>query len=124
MTGQPIIVTVESEYLSQQSEPDNSRFAFAYHITIHNLSAIQAQLLSRHWIITDSNEVKKVVRGMGVIGKQPLIEAGQAYHYSSAVVLDTPIGTMQGHYTMVDPLGEPFDVTIKPFLLATPNTVN
>jgi ApaG protein len=124
MMDQPIIVTVDTEYLSQESEPDNGRFVFAYEITIHNQGAEAAQLLSRHWVVTDSNEVKKVFRGMGVVGKQPLIGAGQSYKYTSGIVLDTPIGTMHGHYTMFNQQSQPFNVSIKPFLLSTPNTVN
>ena len=124
MTEQPIIVKVDTEYLSQESEPDNSRFVFAYQITIQNRGYEATQLLSRHWIVTDGNEGKKVYRGMGVVGEQPLITAGQSYKYSSGIVLDTPVGTMQGHYTMRDPQGRSYDVPIEPFLLSTPNTVN
>ena len=121
---QPIVVKVDTEYLSQESEPENNRFVFAYQITIQNQSEAAAQLLGRHWIVTDANESKKVYRGMGVVGKQPLIDAGQSYQYSSGIVLDTPIGTMHGHYTMLNQQGQSFDVPIKPFLLSTPNTVN
>ena len=124
MTDQPIIVKVDTEYLSQESEPENSRFVFAYQITIHNRGNEATQLLSRHWVVTDGNEGKKVYRGMGVVGKQPLITPGQSYKYTSGIVLDTPIGTMHGHYTMLDQQGESFDVPIDPFLLSTPNTVN
>jgi ApaG protein len=124
MTEQPIIVKVDTVYLSQESEPDNSRFVFAYQITIQNRGNEATQLLSRHWVVTDSNEGKKVYSGMGVVGEQPLITAGQSYKYSSGIVLDTPVGTMQGHYTMRDPQGCSYDVPIEPFLLSTPNTVN
>jgi ApaG protein len=124
MTGQPIIVKVDTEYLSQESEPDNSRFVFAYQITIQNRGNESTQLISRHWVVTDGNEGKKVYSGMGVVGEQPLITAGQSYKYSSGIVLDTPVGTMQGHYTMRDPQGRSYDVPIEPFLLSTPNTVN
>ncbi len=124
MTEQPIIVKVDTEYLSQESEPDNSRFVFAYQITIQNRGNEATQLLSRHWVVTDGNEGKKVYSGMGVVGEQPLITAGQSYKYSSGIVLDTPVGTMQGHYTMRDPQGRSYDVPIEPFLLSTPNTVN
>jgi ApaG protein len=124
MMDQPITVKVDTEYLSQESEPENKRFVFAYQITIQNQGEAAAQLLGRHWIVTDANETKKIYRGMGVVGKQPLIGAGQSYQYSSGIVLDTPIGTMHGHYTMLDQQGQSFDVPIKPFLLSTPNTVN
>ena len=124
MTDQPIIVKVDTHYLDEESEPDKNRFVFAYQITIHNQGDEPAQLLSRQWLVTDSNEVKKVYSGMGVVGKQPLIEAGDSYKYTSGVVLDTPIGTMQGHYTMQDEQGHSFEVPIDPFLLSTPNSVN
>ncbi len=121
---QPIIVKVDTEYLRQESEPENSRFVFAYQITIHNRGNEPTQLLSRHWVVTDGNEGKKVYRGMGVVGEQPLIPPGQSYQYTSGIVLDTPVGTMQGHYSMRDPEGRSYDVPIEPFLLSTPNTVN
>jgi len=121
---QPIIVKVDTEYLRQESEPENSRFVFAYQITIHNRGNEPTQLLSRHWVVTDGNEGKKVYRGMGVVGEQPLIAPGQSYQYTSGIVLDTPVGTMQGHYSMRDPEGRSYDVPIEPFLLSTPNTVN
>jgi len=121
---QPIIVKVDTEYLSHESEPENSRFVFAYQITIQNRGNEATQLLSRHWVVTDGNETKKVYRGMGVVGEQPLIAPGQSYKYASGIVLDTPVGTMQGHYSMRDPEGRSYDVPIEPFLLSTPNTVN
>ena len=124
MNTQPIVVSVETEYLSHQSQPEDDRYAFAYHITIENCGAETAQLLSRHWVIVDANQERKEVKGMGVIGEQPLIAAGESYSYSSGVVLDTPVGTMEGSYQLVDETGEPFDAPIRPFLLSTPNAVH
>ena len=124
MSVDAITVEVKTEYLLQQSKPDEAKFAFAYHITIHNQSEIPAQLLGRHWIITDANEAKQEVRGAGVIGEQPFIAPGQSYKYSSGVMLDTPIGTMEGSYNMRDDKGCEFDATIKPFLLSIPHAVN
>jgi ApaG protein len=124
MSVEAITVSVKTEYLLQQSKPDEAKFAFAYHITIHNQSDIPAQLLGRHWIITDANEAKQEVRGAGVIGEQPLIAPGQSYKYSSGVMLDTPIGTMEGSYNMRDDKGCEFDATIEPFLLSIPHAVN
>ena len=124
MNAQPIIVSVETEYLSRQSQPEESRYAFAYHITIENCGSASAQLLSRHWIIVDANQERKEVKGMGVIGEQPLIAAGDSYQYSSGVVLDTPIGTMQGSYQLIDEQGDQFDAPIHPFLLSIPNAVH
>ncbi|MGB2259895.1 MAG: Co2+/Mg2+ efflux protein ApaG [Porticoccaceae bacterium] len=124
MNTQPIVVSVETEYLSNQSQPEDGRYAFAYHITIENCGAEAAQLLSRHWVIVDANQERKEVKGMGVIGEQPLIAAGESYSYSSGVVLDTPVGTMEGSYQLVDKNGDPFDAPIQPFLLSTPNAVH
>lgn len=124
MSVDAITVEVKTEYLLQQSKPDEAKFAFAYHITIHNQSEIPAQLLGRHWIITDANEAKQEVRGAGVIGEQPFIAPGQSYKYSSGVMLDTPIGTMEGCYNMRDDKGCEFDATIEPFLLSIPHAVN
>ena len=124
MSVDAITVEVKTEYLLQQSKPDEAKFAFAYHITIHNQSEIPAQLLGRHWIITDANEAKQEVRGAGVIGEQPFIAPGQSYKYSSGVMLDTPIGTMEGSYNMRDDKGCEFDATIEPFLLSIPHAVN
>ena len=121
---QPIKVTVETEYLLSQSQPEQDRFAFAYHITIQNLGPGAAQLLSRHWIIVDGNQERQEVRGDGVVGQQPLIPAGESYRYSSGVILDTPIGTMQGSYQLIDDKGEAFEAPIEPFLLSTPNSVH
>ena len=124
MNTHPIVVSVETEYLSNQSQPEDGRYAFAYHITIENCGAEAAQLLSRHWVIVDANQERKEVKGMGVIGEQPLIAAGESYSYSSGVVLDTPVGTMEGSYQLVDKNGDPFDAPIQPFLLSTPNAVH
>ena len=119
-----INVTVETEYLSNQSIPDENQFAFAYHITITNNSSYGVVLMHRHWIIIDANEKRQEVKGAGVIGEQPLIPTNAIFRYSSGTVLSTPIGTMQGSYQMVDEFGSALDVPIEPFLLALPNQVH
>jgi ApaG protein len=119
-----INVTVVTEFLIEQSKPEDDQYAFAYHITIENNSSQAVKLLARHWIIVDSNQQQKEVQGPGVIGEQPRIEVNERYQYSSGVVLKTPIGTMQGSYQMVNDLGHPVEAPISPFLLAVPNTVN
>lgn len=121
---QPIQVSVVTEYIQQQSQPEQNRFAFAYHITIENQGNEPAKLLGRHWIIIDANQERKEVRGMGVIGEQPTIEPGACYKYTSGVVLKTPIGTMEGCYQLLNDNGDPFDAPIAPFLLSTPNAVH
>lgn len=119
-----IAVSVVTEYVQQQSQPEQNRFAFAYHITIENQGSETAKLLGRHWIIIDANQERKEVKGMGVIGEQPTLEAGAIYQYTSGVVLKTPIGTMEGSYQLVDENGDPFNAAIEPFLLSTPNAVH
>ena len=124
MTDCPILVNVKTEYLANQSEPDNNRYAFAYHITISNKDQQAVQLLARHWHITDGNNQRQEVQGLGVVGEQPHIMPGEDYHYSSGVVLETPIGTMAGSYQMVDPDGDTFDAVIPLFVLAVPGAVH
>ncbi len=119
-----INVTVVTEFLIGQSKPEDDQYAFAYHITIENNSPQAVKLLTRHWIIVDSNQEQQEVQGPGVIGEQPRIEVNDIYQYSSGVVLKTPIGTMQGSYQMINDLGHPVEAPISPFLLAVPNTVN
>ena len=119
-----IKVTVVTEYLVAQSIPEDNQYAFAYHISIENNSNEAVTLLHRHWIIVDGNQQHKEVKGPGVVGEQPRILADGKYHYSSGVVLKTPIGTMQGSYQMVNDLGHPIEAPISPFLLSVPNTVN
>lgn len=121
---QPIDVSVVTEYLPMQSEPDNDRYVFAYHITITNHGSIDAKLLSRNWIIVDADQKRQEVNGLGVVGEQPLIASGDSYKYSSGVVLNTPVGTMHGSYEFVGPSGGHFEAPIQPFLLAMPNKVN
>jgi ApaG protein len=120
----PIMVTVVTEYLDEESHPEEGRYAFAYHITIKNQSVRSAKLLTRHWIIIDSNQERREVHGEGVVGKQPIILSGDHYEYTSAVVLDTPVGTMEGSYQFVDDGGVAFNAPVKPFLLSTPNLVH
>ena len=119
-----INVSVETEYLANQSTPDENQFAFAYHITITNNSSNGVVLMHRHWIIIDANEQRQEVKGAGVIGEQPLIPTNAQFQYSSGTVLNTPIGTMQGSYQMVDEFGSALEVPIEPFLLALPNQVH
>lgn len=119
-----IAVDVQSRYLAEQSQPEENRFAFAYDVTIRNLGSQSAQLLSRHWIITDGNGHKQEVRGPGVIGQQPHIAAGASHSYSSGSLLGTTVGTMQGSYRMLAEDGSEFDAVIAPFRLAVPGALH
>jgi len=115
-----IRVDVSTSYLDEQSSPSEQRYVFSYTITIRNEGQRSAKLLTRHWIITDANGRVKEVRGEGVVGEQPHLEPGQGFRYSSGAVLETPVGTMEGSYQMVDAEGERFDAPIAPFRLAIP----
>ncbi len=119
-----IEVVVSTEYLPHQSEPEKQQYAFAYHITLSNAGPIGAQLISRHWIIIDGNGIRSEVKGMGVVGEQPLIAPGENYQYSSGTVLETMVGTMQGSYQMLCENGNSFEVDIPIFSLALPNAIN
>ena len=119
-----IRIDVETSYLGEQSDPGEQRYVFAYTITILNEGGLPATLLKRHWIITDANGGVKEVRGEGVVGEQPRLEPGQGFRYSSGAVLETPVGTMQGSYQMVDGEGRQFDAPIPLFRLAMPGILH
>ncbi len=119
-----IRIDVETSYLGEQSDPGEQRYVFAYTITIRNEGGLPATLLTRHWIITDANGGVKEVRGDGVVGEQPRLEPGQGFRYSSGAVLETPVGTMQGSYQMIDTEGQRFDALIPLFRLAMPGILH
>jgi len=115
-----IRVEVDTSYLAEQSNPGDKRYVFSYTITIRNEGSVPARLITRHWIITDSNGKVQEVRGEGVVGEQPHLKPGQGFRYSSGAVLETPVGAMQGSYQMVTDDGEHFDAPIAAFRLAMP----
>jgi len=119
-----IRIQVATQYVDDQSEPDIDRYVFAYTITIENLSELPAQLLSRHWVITDANGEVQEVSGDGVVGEQPKLGPGETYRYSSGAVLETPVGAMQGRYRMQADDGIDFDAPIPPFTLAVPGMLH
>jgi len=118
-----ISVEVQTSYLEEQSEPAEGRFVFSYTITLRNDGEVPARLLSRHWIITDSNGHTEEVRGEGVVGEQPHLRPGQGFRYSSGTVLETPVGAMHGSYHMLGDDGERFDAAIPAFRLAIPGVL-
>jgi ApaG protein len=123
-TTDGISVQVKTMFLPASSSPRENQFLFAYTIKISNIGAQTAQLLSRHWIITDADGKVKEVRGPGVVGDQPVLEPGTSYEYTSYCPLETNVGSMQGSYTMLRPDGELFEAQIAPFTLAVPNALN
>jgi ApaG protein len=112
------------QFLPEQSDPDNHRYVFAYTITVTNTGSVPAQLVSRHWIITDGNNEVQEVRGLGVVGQQPLLRPGESYRYTSGSALTTPIGTMKGSYQMVAEDGTQFEAEIPEFVLAAPGVLH
>ena len=118
-----INVQVETAYVSEHSEPDEDRFVFAYTITLVNRGSVTAQLISRHWFITDADNRTEEVEGEGVVGEQPVLKPGEGFRYTSGAVIETPVGTMHGTYQMVAEDGRTFDATIPRFVLSAPRTL-
>ncbi len=116
-----IVVTVEPTYLPNDSDPDENRFVWAYHVTIANRGGVGVQLLSREWLITDAHGLRREVSGRGVVGQQPTIPPGGSFEYTSGCPLTTPSGFMVGTYRMVSETGDVFDVDIPAFSLDTPD---
>lgn len=119
-----ITVTAQATYLTDQSSEDDSRFVFAYRILIVNTGTEPTQLISRHWVITDSENRVQEVRGLGVIGEQPMLQPTESYEYTSGAVIETPVGTMSGSYHMVAEDGTHFDVVIPEFVLSIPRILH
>lgn len=119
-----ISVTVNTAYLEDQSDPSADRYVFAYTVTIANSGTVAAQLISRHWIITDADNVTQEVKGLGVVGEQPLLRPGESFEYTSGTAMATPVGTMQGTYQMVAEDGNKFDAEIPVFTLSMPRVLH
>ena len=117
-------ISVATQFLDEQSDPDGDRYVFAYTIRIRNLGRLPAQVLGRHWIITDGNGQVEEVHGDGVVGEQPRLEPGEQFTYTSGATLPTSVGTMEGSYDMVGDDGTRFDAPIPPFTLAAPRTLH
>ncbi len=119
-----IEIAVETNFVDEQSEPDEDRYVFAYTITIRNVGTVAARLLTRHWIITDANGHVQEVRGEGVVGEQPHLKPGEGFRYTSAAMIDTPVGSMHGSYQMVADDGFHFEAEIPAFSLSIPHTLH
>ena len=119
-----IEVVAKPAYLADQSDPAKSQYVFAYTITIANTGNVTVQLVSRHWLITDGEHRVQEVKGLGVIGQQPVLKPGEKFEYTSGASLPTPVGTMRGTYQMVAEDGHTFDATIPIFTLSVPRTLH
>jgi len=117
-------VTVRTQYLEDQSDPERKHYVFAYAVTIKNTGDVAAQLISRHWVITDANNRTEEVRGLGVVGQQPLMQPGEQFEYTSGTSLMTPQGSMTGEYFFVAEDGERFEIKIPEFILSLPRTLH
>ena len=117
-------VNAATQYLADQSDESSARYVFAYTITIRNLGSIAAQLISRHWIITDAEGLVQEVRGLGVVGAQPLLQPGESFQYTSGASIATPVGTMRGSYQMIAQDGTRFEAPIPEFTLSVPRVLH
>jgi ApaG protein len=119
-----ISISVNTAYLAEQSDPSADRYVFAYTVTIANTGTVAAQLISRHWIIADAENVTQEVKGLGVVGEQPLLRPGESFEYTSGTAMATPVGTMKGSYQMVAEDGNKFDAEIPVFTLSMPRVLH
>jgi ApaG protein len=117
-------ISVRPQYLVEHSNPDEQHYVFAYTVTIRNTGEHTAQLVSRHWVITDGNNAVEEVRGEGVVGEQPVLKPGEAFEYTSGCPLPTPVGSMRGSYQCVADDGTAFEAPIPEFVLSTPRTLH
>jgi len=119
-----IEIKTACRFIPEQSDVEAERYVFAYHITIRNTGSVSAQLMSRHWIITDAEGAVQEVKGAGVVGQQPVLQPGQQFEYTSGCTIASPVGTMKGSYQMVTEDGTSFDAPIAEFTLAMPRTLH
>ena len=119
-----ISIVPKATYVEDQSDPSKDQYVFAYTITISNTGNIPAQLISRHWIITDANGKVLEVKGLGVVGQQPLLKPGESFEYTSGTSLQTAVGTMRGTYQMIGEDGQQFDAPIPSFTLSVPRILH
>jgi ApaG protein len=117
-------VSVRTQFIPEQSSPVEGRYVFAYTITIKNTGTATAQLISRHWVITDANNTVQEVSGLGVVGHQPLLHPGEEFEYTSGTSFSTTSGSMRGEYFFVAEDGTRFETPIPEFVLTRPNTLH
>jgi len=118
------VVTVETMFLLEQSDEAQNRYVFSYTVNIGNIGSVAAQLISRHWVVANAEGEVQEVRGLGVVGAQPLLQPGENFQYTSGTVVSTPVGTMHGSYQMVAEDGTQFEVPIPAFTLSMPRVLH
>jgi len=119
-----ITVTARTSFIPEQSDVENGRYVFAYTITLANTGSVGAQLISRHWVITDAENRVQEVRGLGVVGEQPFLKPNESFEYTSGTAIATQVGTMSGSYQMVAEDGVSFDAPILEFTLSIPRVLH
>ena len=119
-----VAVSAATQYLADQSDEAAGRFVFAYTIKLHNKGSVSAQLISRHWIITDAQGLVQEVRGLGVVGAQPLLAPGETFEYTSGASIATSVGTMKGSYQLLAADGTRFEAPIPEFTLSVPRVLH
>jgi len=119
-----INIIVRTTYLPEQSDETLDHYVFAYTITIANTGMVAAQLISRHWIIEDGGNDAQEVRGLGVVGEQPLLKPGDSFEYTSGTAISSPVGSMKGSYQMIAEDGLHFDASIPEFTLSVPRILH
>ena len=119
-----ISISINTKYLQQESDPKNNKFYFLYTVSIINNGSMGAKLLSRHWVIEDSNGKVEHVKGEGVVGDQPYMNPGDEYQYTSGTILETSFGTMKGSYKMINDSENYFDAEIPEFILSIPRVIH
>ena len=124
MAAYQLNVDVKTQYLAEQSDPSKGNYVFTYTITIQNTGTVASQLISRHWVITDANNHVQEVRGLGVVGHQPLLKPGEQFEYTSGTQMATPQGSMFGEYFCVAEDGHQFEAKIPEFVLSLPRTLH
>lgn len=117
-------VKVEATFIPEQSDVEHNRYVFTYHVTITNTGNVAAQLVSRHWVITEGDGQVQEVKGLGVVGEQPLLKPGAKFEYTSGTVINTPMGKMHGSYQMIAEDGVRFEAYIPTFLLNMPRVLH
>jgi ApaG protein len=119
-----ITISAKTNFIPEQSDDSANRYVFSYTITIANTGQVPAQLISRHWHISDANDKVQEVRGLGVVGEQPFLKPGESFEYTSGTAIATPVGAMKGSYQMVAEDGTQFEAEIPEFILAVPRVLH
>ena len=124
MTTARLVCSVQTRFLPEQSDPAQSRYAYAYTVSIENRGTLAAQLIARHWQIEEGGEPTQEVHGLGVVGQQPLLGPGESHEYTSWVQIGHPQGRMKGRFLFVSVEAEPFEVEVPAFELAFANLLH